>query len=226
MTHHNIIHGHTKRNSKSTPEYRSWCSMKARCFNEKNRAYPSYGGRGISVCDEWKNDFLAFFNYVGKKPDDKHSIDRIDNNGNYEPGNVRWASAKTQNGNRRPLPFRNRIYVNCLYCQKKLPSSPTKVRKYCNYKCLSLHKSKVVDEVCVMCNKEFSMHRYEQLVDRKYCSKQCYNESQRKGQNIRKCAVCENTFVIHKKNRVHCSSVCRVIGNEKRKKNHDQCCTA
>jgi|SRR5579872_1036934 len=218
MTHHNIIHGQKKRNTKSTPEYRSWCSMKGRCFNENNHAYPNYGGRGITVCDQWKDDFLAFFNYMGKKPDNKYSIDRINNDGNYEPGNVRWADSRTQNKNRRSLPLRNRIYVNCLSCRTKLPSSPTKIRKYCNYKCLSVHKSKLVHENCIICKKKFSMHRFEKLAKRQYCSKQCYNEGQRQNQIIKKCALCDNTFVINKKNRVHCSSECRTIGNEKRKK--------
>lgn len=85
----------------ATPEYWAWCSMKARCFNANNKKYPLYGGRGISVCAEWRNDFLSFFAHVGKRPSNKHSLDRIDGNRGYEPGNVRWATAIEQNRNRK-----------------------------------------------------------------------------------------------------------------------------
>jgi hypothetical protein len=85
-------------------EYNSWSSMKKRCFNINNPDYKYYGGRGITVCDEWKKSFKSFFEYIGEKPKDgkRYSIDRIDVNGNYEPGNVRWADGVTQARNRRP----------------------------------------------------------------------------------------------------------------------------
>jgi hypothetical protein len=86
-----------------TTEYNSWIGMKMRCFNPKNDRYDSYGGRGVTVAPEWIEDFEAFFVHMGPKPSPSHSLDRIDPNGNYEPGNVRWADRSTQNRNRRPF---------------------------------------------------------------------------------------------------------------------------
>jgi len=72
-----------------TSEYGIWCNILQRCNNPNDKAFKDYGGRGITICDEWKNDFMAFYNHVGKRPSPKHSIDRINNDGNYEPNNVR-----------------------------------------------------------------------------------------------------------------------------------------
>lgn len=85
----------------NSPEYVSWYAMKTRCYNKNIKAYKDYGGRGIIVYDEWKNDFIKFYQYIGKKPSKEYSLDRIDVNGNYEPGNVRWATPKQQVKNRR-----------------------------------------------------------------------------------------------------------------------------
>lgn len=74
--------------------------MISRCYNPKLRWYVYYGGRGITVCDEWRESFLAFYTYMGPRPIG-HSIDRIDNNKGYEPGNCRWATSQSQIRNRR-----------------------------------------------------------------------------------------------------------------------------
>ena len=79
-----------------TPEYRAWASMKSRCYNEKCAGFKLWGGRGIIVCDRWLQSFDAFLADVGRRPSSRHSIDRINNDGNYEPGNVRWATQSEQ----------------------------------------------------------------------------------------------------------------------------------
>lgn len=83
-----------------TPEYTSWNGMKRRCNNPNEDHWEYYGGRGIKVYGPWKNSFIAFYNYIGPKPSPEHSIDRIDNDGHYEPGNVRWATREQQLSNR------------------------------------------------------------------------------------------------------------------------------
>lgn len=82
------------------PEYKCWLNIKLRCRNPKIKQYDKYGGRGIDICEEWFNSFKSFFDHIGKRPSRKHSVDRINNDGNYEPGNVRWATVKEQANNR------------------------------------------------------------------------------------------------------------------------------
>lgn len=90
------IHGMTE-----TSEYKSWCGMKERCSRKTLKSYYRYGGRGITVCNQWINSFENFFRDMGPKPSPKHSLERRDNDGNYEPSNCYWATKKEQARNTR-----------------------------------------------------------------------------------------------------------------------------
>lgn len=96
----NFSHGKT-----GTPEYRIWNGIIDRCCNPNCPAYPDYGGRGITICNEWRHDFAAFLAYVGTRPSSKHTIDRINNDLGYAPGNVRWATKIVQARNTRANRF-------------------------------------------------------------------------------------------------------------------------
>ncbi len=89
-------------NGKIRPEYYSWCAMRRRCYDKKSPDYKNWGERGIKVCERWNNSFLDFLADMGTKPSSKHNLDRFPNNdGDYEPGNARWATKREQGANTR-----------------------------------------------------------------------------------------------------------------------------
>ncbi len=93
-----LKHGHAA--GKQSPEYQTWKHMIARCENPAVERYESYGGRGIKVCERWRASFEAFLEDMGPKPSPKHSIERKESDGNYEPGNCIWATRKQQDNNK------------------------------------------------------------------------------------------------------------------------------
>lgn len=105
MNARNFKHGEAP-SGRPTTEYVIWQGMIQRCTNPNNKRYYLYGARGISVCDRWIHDFVAFRQDMGKRPSQAHSIDRYPNkNGNYEPDNCRWATLREQSRNIRSNVF-------------------------------------------------------------------------------------------------------------------------
>lgn len=118
-----------------TKVYNTWSRIIARCENQKNPKYIEYGARGITVFKEWRDSFDAFFQYVGTPPTENHQIDRIDANGNYEPGNVRWVDTYVQAQNKRNSKWwvcDGVKYESCYQAAKALCLNHVTVFKRCN----------------------------------------------------------------------------------------------
>jgi hypothetical protein len=117
----NLSHGHSRRGKRSA-EYACWLDIKRRCLNPSFKHFEYYGGRGIKICARWANSFENFLADVGKRPSPRHSIDRYpNNNGDYKPGNVRWATRQEQIDNRRNTPhvkFRGRKAPISFVCRE------------------------------------------------------------------------------------------------------------
>jgi len=96
-----VYHKTHGENAKNSQEYSSWAAMKTRCYNPKTIGWRIYGGRGIKVCSEWLNSYEQFLKDMGRKPNRKYSLDRINSDGDYSEGNCRWATRQEQNSNRR-----------------------------------------------------------------------------------------------------------------------------
>jgi hypothetical protein len=102
-----LRHGDAKA-GREAPEWSLWHSVKGRCDPMRRHPNPDYAGRGIRMCEEWRNSYEAFLAYVGRRPSPEHTLDRIEVNGHYEPGNVRWATKMEQARNRR-----NSCWIEC-----------------------------------------------------------------------------------------------------------------
>lgn len=128
-------HGMTK-----SVEYAAWAGMIQRCTNPDNPSWKNYGGRGIRVCDEWLHSFEKFIAHIGLKPSPELILDRIDNDGDYGPGNIRWTTQEISAWNKQPL--------HCSVCGKRGVSRSThpnhepidpKYRIHIIKQCLYLH---------------------------------------------------------------------------------------
>jgi hypothetical protein len=107
------VHGDNRKLNEA-PEYRAWVGMIQRCENPNLKNFSRYGGRGIKVCAAWRQSYLLFLKDMGRRPSPQHSLDRIDNDGDYEPSNCQWATASEQMHNTRRAPkYKDRwIYLD------------------------------------------------------------------------------------------------------------------
>lgn len=132
----NKVHGRSK-----TRAYSIWKQMKARCKNHKLPCFPDYGGRGIRVCDRWIESFESFISDMGEPPSPSHTIDRKDNNGNYEPRNCRWATRRVQNQNT------SRVKINFSIAEKIREMNGLKMKHSQIAKALGVSRNTVVGVV-------------------------------------------------------------------------------
>ena len=167
--------------------YFVWNSIKNRCYCRNSSDYKNYGGRGITVCDEWLHDFKKFYDwaiengYKDEKGDNGINIltlDRIDVNGNYEPSNCRWVTNKIQAKNKRTTMTDEERFKVCPICGKKFKVLKRNEKKTCSYKCGFIFreqnktKPKFKTSKCPICGKEFRKRKYKGK-DQKYCSTRC-----------------------------------------------------
>ena len=122
---------HEKHGKRKTRLYRIWANIKTRCYNTNDPHYERWGGKGIIMCDDWKNSFKAFYDWaIANGYNDKLTIDRIDNNGNYEPLNCRWTTVAEQNQNKKNviLLSYNGVTMSCGAWSKKLNLGKNTIR--------------------------------------------------------------------------------------------------
>ena len=177
-------HGHASVLSKPSSTYNSWTCMKQRCHNKNYPEYHYYGGRGIFVCERWRNSFINFLIDMGESPGKSYSIDRIDNNKGYYKLNCRWADKKTQALNRRKKSKLDKDKktgkdIFCKTCKKQFYVQKHRLNnaKYCSIKCHAGPDKKynpLTGKIlkCLTCKNDMYVQRYL-IKTKKYCSKKC-----------------------------------------------------
>lgn len=140
------------RPQKYKSEYKAWHNIIQRCENKNDKKYRWYGGRGITVCERWKKSFINFYDDMGSKPTPNHSIDRINNDGNYDPQNCRWATMKRQVKNRKKKSNetcnpRVPIFINDAVQQYAKDHGCTGVHAYETLVTLGLQRQKSFEEM-------------------------------------------------------------------------------
>lgn len=153
MSEANVTHGMSK-----SPEFRAWTNIKRRCTKVNNPNYKDYGGRGITMAPCWLNSFENFYAYVGNRPTPQHSIERIKNDGNYEPGNVKWATISEQSRNKRStryveylgskilfLDFCDLVHIHPIIARRQLYVDNWSVEKV-----LEIHKEKMFKNAAII----------------------------------------------------------------------------
>ncbi len=166
-----IKHGHASTPNKTSLTYNSWTGMKSRCNNPAHPQFKYWGGKGVTVCERWNDNFNNFLLDMGERPSREMTLDRINGAGNYEPGNCRWATKKEQRDNTCER-YDSKKPKDCLICHT-LFVGKDKRSKFCGLKCSSISQNTKVQKSCTTCKKEFFIKKSRE--NRKpYCSKECY----------------------------------------------------
>jgi hypothetical protein len=153
------------------PERMVWKAMRQRCNNPSATGFSDYGGRGIKVCERWDSSYANFLADMGRRPSAKHSLDRINNDGNYEPGNCRWVTWSEQMRNRRIGTARPES-AQCVQCGRTYARG-SRLRRYCSPSCSHAFRAGRPalprNVACVGCGSIFE----QKCVSKIYCSQKC-----------------------------------------------------